>query len=135
LSEPILEKLSRFTPDAGALNRDALLFAGGRASARPNRAWIALAAVLAATQVLTVVLWWSQPASTVAQLPLSANPAPSSSSPTDSPIPDSSDDPGLWSVRHNLLEAPPEDRVRTGKFAETEPPLHAFGASLPSTLN
>ena len=37
MSEPILERLSRFTPDAGRLDRDALLFAAGRESARPNR--------------------------------------------------------------------------------------------------
>ena len=41
MSEPFLERLSRFTPDAGRLDRDALLFAAGRSSARPNRGWIA----------------------------------------------------------------------------------------------
>ena len=40
MSEPILERLSRFTPDAGGLDRDALLFAAGRESARPNRGWM-----------------------------------------------------------------------------------------------
>ena len=39
MSEPILERLNRFTPDAGGLDRDALLFAAGResAAARPVR--------------------------------------------------------------------------------------------------
>jgi hypothetical protein len=45
--EPVVERLSRFTPDAGGLDRDSLLFAAGRASARPNRPWVALAAGLA----------------------------------------------------------------------------------------
>ena len=49
MSEEFLERLSRFKPDAGGLDRDALLFATGRASARPNRGWVALAALLAAT--------------------------------------------------------------------------------------
>src|SRR6516162_1781154 len=58
MSEPFLERLSRFTPDAGSVNRDTLLFETGRASARPNRGWIALAAALAATQALSLVLLW-----------------------------------------------------------------------------
>ena len=52
MSEPFLERLSRFTPDAGGLDRDALLFAAGRGSARPNRGWMALATLLASTQAL-----------------------------------------------------------------------------------
>ena len=56
MSEPFLERLSRFTPETGGLNRDALLFAAGRRSARPNRGWIALAAALAGTQTLSLAL-------------------------------------------------------------------------------
>ena len=56
MSEPFLERLSRFTPDAGGLNRDELLYAAGRDSARPNRGWKALASALAATQALSLVL-------------------------------------------------------------------------------
>ncbi len=52
MSEPFLERLSRFTPDAGRLDRDALLFAAGRGSARPNRGWMTLATLLASTQAL-----------------------------------------------------------------------------------
>src|SRR5262249_5728763 len=56
MSEPILERLSLFTPDAGRLDRDALLFAAGRASARPNRGWMTLASLLAGTQALSLAL-------------------------------------------------------------------------------
>ena len=56
MSEPFLERLSRFTPDAGRLDRDALLFAAGRGSVRPNRGWITLATLLASTQLLSLVL-------------------------------------------------------------------------------
>ena len=61
MSEPFVERLSRFTPHAGGLDRDALLFAAGRGSVRPNRGWIALAALLANTQVLSLVLLWPRP--------------------------------------------------------------------------
>jgi hypothetical protein len=62
MSEELTERLSRFTPDRGGLDRDALLIGAGRASARPNRRWVALAGMLAASQVLTLVLLWPRPA-------------------------------------------------------------------------
>ncbi len=58
MPEPILERLSRFTPDGVALDRDALLFNAGRASVRPNRGWMLTVAVLAACQLLTLTLFW-----------------------------------------------------------------------------
>ena len=61
MSEELTERLSRFTPDRGGLDRDSMLFAAGRASARPNRRWIALAGMLAASQLLTLVLFWPRP--------------------------------------------------------------------------
>ena len=60
MSEPFLERLSRFTPAAGGLNRDELLFAAGRNSARPNRTWKALASTLAVTQALSLALFLPQ---------------------------------------------------------------------------
>jgi hypothetical protein len=59
--EPSLERLSRFTPDAGRLRRDALLFAAGRSAARPRRGWMALAGFLAVTQALSLLWLWPQP--------------------------------------------------------------------------
>ena len=56
MSGSFLERLSRFTPDAGGLNRDELLYAAGRSSARPNRVWMTVASLLAATQALSLVL-------------------------------------------------------------------------------
>jgi hypothetical protein len=58
MSESFIERLSRFTPDAGGLDRDGLLFAAGRASAGRNRPWMALAGMLAATQLASLVLLW-----------------------------------------------------------------------------
>lgn len=61
MPDPLADRLSRFTPDAGGLDRDGLLFAAGCASARPNRAWKALAALLAVAQALSLVLLWPRP--------------------------------------------------------------------------
>jgi hypothetical protein len=81
MSEELTERLSRFTPDGGALDRDAVLFAAGRASARPSRRWVALAGGLAASQLLTLVLLWPRPVvpdvAPVAESPPTIAPAPS----------------------------------------------------------
>src|SRR6516165_4232079 len=107
MSEPILERLSRFTPDAGRLDRDALMFAAGRASARPNRGWITLAGVLAGTQALMLAVLWVHLTSPVTVR-------------------------GVWSV-HSLKESELEDRPdETVTLIESEPPLRAF--SPPSAI-
>lgn len=58
----IAGQLSRFTPDRGALDRDALIFAAGRATANKHRGWKALAGALAASQLLTLVMLWPRAA-------------------------------------------------------------------------
>ena len=127
MSEPFLERLSRFTPDAGGLDRDSLLYAAGRASVRPNRAWIAVTTALAVTQALTLALVLrptappaSPPLSPAVQPPVTAPPEPTWSDPSDSP--------GLWSVHRGLLDATSEDRPApaAGTLIESEPPLRAF---------
>jgi hypothetical protein len=132
MSEPSFDRLSRFTPDAGRLDRDALLYAAGCASARPNRAWIALAAVLALSQALTLVLLWPRPTSPVAHVP------PPAAQPPAPPTSDSPESPGLWSVRHGLLETETDYRPASGDsgtFVESGPPLRAYGPPPPSLLN
>jgi hypothetical protein len=129
MSEPFLERMSRFTPDAGSVNRDALLFATGRASARPNRGWIALAGALAATQALSLVLLW----------PHSSPPGPGSPVQVAKTVPVATEpptlpDPGSMLARHRL-ESEPEDRPDTGTFVESGPPLRAYGSPPPSILN
>jgi len=80
MSEELTERLSRFTPAGGALDRDAVVFAAGRASARPSRRWVALAGGLAASQLLTLALLWPRPAAPggvpVAKSPPAVAPAP-----------------------------------------------------------
>jgi hypothetical protein len=133
MSEPIIERLSRFTPDAGALDRDALLFAAGRASAHPNRVWITLSGALAAAWVLTLVVLWPHPAPPSASLPL-----PPPAAPSEPPVPEFSETPGLWSAHHRLLDSEPEERpspADTGRFVDTGPPLRAVAPPPPSILN
>lgn len=59
--DPTLDKLTRFTPAAGSLDRDELLFRAGRASARPNRGWKAATAGLAASQAVMLAVWVAGP--------------------------------------------------------------------------
>jgi hypothetical protein len=64
MSDSFAERLSGLTPDAAGFDRDAVLIAAGRASARPSRLWQIMAAALALSQVVTLaVLLWPRPAS------------------------------------------------------------------------
>jgi hypothetical protein len=136
MSEPFLERLSRFTPDAGGLDRDALLFAAGRGSARPNRCWIGLAGVLAGTQVLSLVLLFPHPTPPAADMPAPGANLPAPRVAVKPPASEAGDSPGLWSVHPNLLESETEDRsAGTGTFIDSGPPLRAFAPPPPSILN
>jgi hypothetical protein len=124
------EPLSRFTPDAGGLDRDALLFAAGRASARPHRLWMAVAVALAVTQVLTLVLLWPHPAPPA----VSAPPPPVQ----EAPARELSDSPGLWSAHPRLRDGELDERPTppaAGPLMDSGPPLRAFGPPPPSILN
>ena len=137
MSEPFLERLSGFTPDAGRLDRDALLFAAGRASARPNRGWRILASLLAGTQALSLILLWLHP---------NRNPPAGgfTGSRAAAPVPPAAHEsqtseallnPGLWSTRHGLRESENDDRPAGDvTFIESGPPLRAFPTP-PSLLN
>lgn len=125
MSEPLAERLSRFTPEAGGLGRDALLFAAGRASARPNRRWVALAAALTASQVLTFVSLWP-PAKTPAPAPPAAFALPG---PPDAPTPPR-DPSELGALNERLLASegdwPPS--ADAGPLIDPEPPLRVSDA-------
>jgi hypothetical protein len=131
MSEPLAKHLSRFTPDGTGLDRDALLFAAGRASARPNRRWQALAAALAASQLLTLVCLWPHTP------PPSAPPATVAKQPTVAPEPPpAAPDPSALSVLRDRLLADDGDwpsSVSDGPLVPDDPPLRAFGAP-PSTI-
>jgi hypothetical protein len=134
MSEPLEQSLSRFTPNTAELNRDALLFAAGRASVRPSRTWQTLAGVLAVAQVLTLVCLWPRtplPATTPTAMPFAA-----SESSRPEPAPES--DPSAWgALRQRMLEkdldypTPSSDQP----MVPPDPPLHAFGRPPSSLLN
>lgn len=54
--DPVFDKLARFSPNAGGLDRASVLFAAGRASARTGRVWPVLAGILAVSQTITLAL-------------------------------------------------------------------------------
>ena len=115
---PVEESLSRFTPSLGGIDRDAILFAAGRASARPDRKWPTLAALLALSQILTVWLLLS--------------PGPLPPSPTPLPVPIIPSDPETtipivrdWRPIFDETAVPP---IVSDDLIPDEPPLHAYSA-------
>jgi hypothetical protein len=81
--DPVFDKLGRFTPDASGLDRDEWLFQAGRASVPAPRAWKWLAALLAATQLLTIAGWLGLRQSRQPELVPAATASPAPESPTD----------------------------------------------------
>ena len=76
MPEDVISKLESFSPVP--LDRDALLFAAGRASVRPTQVWKRLAGVLAATQTLSLALglwYWSRTEPRPDPMPRSEPPA------------------------------------------------------------
>ena len=135
MSEPILERLNRFTPNAGRLDRDALLFAAGRDSARPNRGWMTVASLLAGTQALSLAHLWPHSSPSVERSTVSVVGVPAPSAAPEPPASGALDDPGLWSARRGLLRPEAIDRPAGDvTFIESEPPLRAFPPP-PSLLN
>lgn len=136
MSDAFLERLSQFTPNAGALDRDALLFAAGRASARPNRGLIMLATLLTTTQVLSLVLVLPRPGPPADSVMVAAAPRfPASSTRLPESAPPSPNT-TTWSTRHRLpdskTDSPAADSV---SLIDGTPPLRAFGPLPPSLLN
>jgi hypothetical protein len=133
MPEPLIDRLSRLTPDGAGLDRDALLFAAGRASLRPNRRWVALAGALAASQLMTLALLWPRPAP-FDEIPVAAiesRPAVEAPSPMDHEAP------SLWSLRERALNAEGElsPTVSVEHLVPAAPPLHAFGTVSSVILN
>jgi hypothetical protein len=134
MSEPMSEKLSRFTPSGAGLDRDALLFAAGRASARPNCWWIAAAGTLAAVQVLTLVLLWPRPAPAPAAPamvetvpPARPIPAPFKGSPPPAEVEGTS----LLALQRQFLEDGPQVVTMSASedLVPASPPLRAIAIS------
>jgi len=129
--DQVINRLSRFTPSPG-LDREALLFEAGRASARPSGRWIALAGTLAASQLLILGFFlWPQP------VPPGSGPGPVPPFVVEAvaaaPLPPSPSQ--LWNLREQALESdgnlppsPPVDRP-----VAAAPPLRVWDVN--SILN
>jgi hypothetical protein len=112
------DRLSRFTPIAAGLDRDAILFAAGRRSARAARMWPILVGLLVVTQSLTLVMLW----------PRSPDTAPGPVAPVVRPSPDlgppPASEPGdIWSARSrpDVVESPPA--LQSGDYVSSGPTL------------
>ena len=135
MSEPLAERLSRFTPNVSGLDRDALLFAAGRASVRPSRYWQAFAGVLAASQVMTLVcLWPRAPLSPPHETTFVAS---ESFRPDRTRMPAPKPDPSEWRVlRQRMQDADLNYSPPSGEpMGPQDPPLRGFGTPPSDLLN
>jgi hypothetical protein len=125
MSESFAERLSRFTPDGAGLDRDALLFAAGKASARPDRRWRTLCSALAVSQLMTLgVLCWPSPA--IPPTPPNGAVQAFVEVPTPPPVPEDS---AFWRLREQAL-ATEGNLPNPGPVdlpLSSEPRLHALG--------
>jgi hypothetical protein len=132
MPEPLAEHLSRFTPDEAGLDRDSLLFAAGRASVRPNRRWMALAGMLAASQLLTFVFLWPRTPPARIDTPTVAIQQPE---PAPLPIPHDPSELGILSGRLLASEGNWIPSIDDGPTIAPEPPLRVFGPLPAKYLN
>jgi hypothetical protein len=131
--DTLAKRLTQFTPDGTGLDRDALLFAAGRASVRPSRLWLTLAATLAISQMATLgVVLWPAHAPEI-QVPINTGPRDVA---VESAPPSAPDASTTWALRERIIAAegnlPPPVPIDMGPSAE---PLHAFGAVPLDLLN
>jgi hypothetical protein len=131
MSEPLIERLSRFTPNTGGLDRDALLFAAGRASVRTSRWWKVLAGFLGGSQVLTLALLL--PRTINSQAPTFADRPALHETNTANSV----DTPALVMNRNLLLTEAAEygDSGSADPMVPSDPPLHAFGSPSAACLD
>jgi hypothetical protein len=60
MAEQLLRRLKALTPNAAGIDRDALLFQLGQASAQRRLRWHVVSGLLAMTQILTLILLWNR---------------------------------------------------------------------------
>lgn len=117
-----IARLAKFTPAAGGLDRDAVVFAAGRASVRHGRVWPALAGALALSQVVTL-LWLWPARSPEPLIPQSPVPVDEPSLMEESPVSPAAQ-PGsiLW---YRGLDSLPSAVVAGGEMVGNQPILRA----------
>src|SRR5262245_54343848 len=110
MHESFAELLSRFTPDARALDRDALLFAAGQASVRRSmRTWGVLVGSLAGSQLLTLVLLWPGPRAAVGPVAKGVSPV-EMTNPEMPPV--ATEATALWALNRRAMQSESGDLPR-----------------------
>ena len=112
----MFERLNRFTPNAGGLDRDAILYAAGRQSARSWK-WPLLCAVLLVTQVVTLIALWPAARNTDPVVPAPVQSAPEPELPPASPPSD------VWTAASPPEVLQKEPTYSTGEFTDPGPTL------------
>lgn len=115
------DRLARFTPSAGGLDRDALLFAAGRRSARASRLWPLATALLVVSQAATLVALWPREQATPVIVPTAAPARPTS----EFALPPVSPEPDLWSAGSRFEVVQGSVPVGAAEFVSAGPPLTA----------
>ena len=113
------DRLSRFTPNAPGLDRDAILFAAGKRAGRGSWAWKVVAGLLAVSQAVTLVALWPREVPAVTPV----TPPPVVVPPADRALPAPSPSGDVWTVRSSpdVIQAPPS--APAGEFVSSGPPL------------
>jgi hypothetical protein len=117
-ADPLAEKLGRFTPDLTGLDRDALLFQAGRASAgRQRRLWPALAGLLALSHAATLLFLVTRTESTPTVVVIRT--ISGTRSAVQAGAPSSPSEPTQWSYRRAAMtgdidDLPPMKKVDAG---------------------
>jgi hypothetical protein len=117
--DPVTDSLARFTPSAPGLDRDAILFAVGRRTARGTWVWKAIAGLLAASQTVTLVILWPTPSPLESPLV----PAPAVVTPAEPALPPTSSRSDVWTAgsRPDVLQVEPA--LAAVQYVPPEPPL------------
>ena len=111
-----LTSLAKFTPSPA--DRNAILYAAGRASAPSRRPWQAAVAGLVLLQAATLVAWQLTPAPT----PAVAEPVPTPVVVPDEPRPWQPPDPSSYLALSSHLDDPPPP-LPSGSYAPPGKPL------------
>ncbi len=115
-----IAKLARFTPAPAGPDRDAVLFAAGRASVRRSWRWPAVAGLLAVSQAVTLfVLWPSVRTETATVAAVVQESSATEFVPPASPAPGSI----IWYRSEDRL--PPSPGVSPDALAVNGPPMLA----------
>ncbi|QVL32185.1 hypothetical protein KIH39_25675 [Telmatocola sphagniphila] len=116
-----LKGLLGFTPQSAGIDRDAIIFAAGRAAANRSRHWKYIASLLAGTQALTLALLMvpaKVPQGTVA--PVNTSNQELVKGQTELPIPDPS---AFWVLHQHASDGTVEATNFTADSVSSEAPL------------